>query len=122
MERIVVKHQDLVSYLILFGFYAAGVALGTWVHSSYSLLMLLGAALALLDFHIFYGKWDWVCSQCGYISIELKRENYCPSCGGKMIPRRATILAKYCENGHRIKDKFAKYCPICGTPLHTKKA
>lgn len=115
------RHPSLISVLIFVVFIGAGTALGRLVNPFYFLLDLLGLALCIGGF-VFTEKWIWVCSKCGK-EQSWNREKYCRICGEEMTLKRAMILAKYCENGHRIEDSYnlAKACPKCGKPFKREK-
>ena len=116
-----VRHPFLTNTLVYVVFVGVGIPLGILINPLYFLLALLGLALYIGGF-IFTDKWIWVCSKCGR-EQSWKREKYCETCGGEMMLKRAEILVKYCENGHRIEDSYnlAKVCPKCGKPFKQEK-
>lgn len=77
-------------------------------------------------------KFQIVCSQCGNIPDQKKRENYCAKCGGKHIVKMPNNYCKFCTSkmdlflikeefyidsvGHKIKFLPADidFCPDCG--------
>lgn len=55
-----------------------------------------------------------ICPECDYYCNILEKNNYCPSCGTKLIEK-----CTGCNSG--ISYPFANYCGRCGKAYRTAK-